>query len=145
MGVAQRLERRVVAPKAVGSIPIAHPNEINELQAFVCDSFLVLLPYCYPVFLTPIATRTGTLSILFPMRISKQTPSTKIYLNDVSDKSRVRHFSATSISSLLTLLTSPADILRPISFLEILERLRVLIPVGHFFLAFCIHIAQYYQ
>ena len=26
VGVAQRLERRVVAPKAVGSIPIAHPN-----------------------------------------------------------------------------------------------------------------------
>jgi hypothetical protein len=26
VGVAQRLERRVVAPKAVGSIPIAHPS-----------------------------------------------------------------------------------------------------------------------
>ena len=48
VGVAQRLERRVVAPKAVGSIPIAHPSKIRELQAFACDSFLVLLPYCYP-------------------------------------------------------------------------------------------------
>ena len=48
VGVAQRLERRVVAPKAGGSIPLAHPNIIKGLQAFVCDSFLVLLPYRYP-------------------------------------------------------------------------------------------------
>lgn len=46
MGVAQRIERRVVAPKAVGSIPIAHPSDIRELQAFARSSFLFLLTWC---------------------------------------------------------------------------------------------------
>lgn len=47
VGVAQRLERRVVAPKVVGSIPIAHPNDIKELQVFVQVPFPVfpLLEY----------------------------------------------------------------------------------------------------
>ena len=66
VGVAQRLERRVVAPKAVGSIPIAHPNDIKGLQAFACDSFLVLLlGTC-----AGIAARVNQNTGIMPSRIS---------------------------------------------------------------------------
>ncbi len=45
VGVAQRLERRVVAPKAVGSIPIAHPNKNSYVQfGFFNHSRLTVSP-----------------------------------------------------------------------------------------------------
>ena len=83
----------------------------------------------WPVCVTPIATNTGTFSTLPSMRMSKQTPSKIRYLIGTRDKSRFLHLSTASISSLLALLTSVGDILRPISLSEIIERLRVLIPV----------------
>ena len=82
-----------------------------------------------PVSVTPIATSTGTVSMLPSIRMWKQTPSKNKYLMDSSDKSRLLHFSTASINSLLTLLISAGDILRPISLVEIIERVRVLILV----------------
>ncbi len=38
VGVAQRIEHRVVAPKAVGSIPTAHPNKIDARHLLIIYS-----------------------------------------------------------------------------------------------------------
>jgi len=87
-----------------------------------------------PVSVTPMATRTGTFSMLPSMRISKLTPSKNMYLMGSTDRSRSLHFSTASINSLLALLTSEGEILRPISRSDIMERVRVLTPVKNIML-----------
>ena len=86
---------------------------------------------------TPIATSTSTFSTLPSKRISKLTPSKNIYLIVSPDRSRVLHFSTASINSLLALLPSEADIFQPISLVEIIDKVRVLIPVKNIKLKSC--------
>ena len=81
----------------------------------------------WPVSVTPMATITGTGSTCPPTRISKVTPSTKRYVIDSVERSRVLHDSTAAISSLLALLTFVWESVQQMSLLEIIERLRVLI------------------
>ena len=69
----------------------------------------------HPFSVTPMATSTGTVSMLFLIRMWKFTPSTKIYLTASVDKSRCLQLSTASDSSLLALLISVWDRCRPIS------------------------------
>ena len=75
-----------------------------------------LLPACkpntirWPLSVTPMATSTGTLSIVPSILMGNVTPSTNMHLNDSSDKSRCLHCSTASVSSLLALLISLEDI-----------------------------------
>src|SRR4030066_976141 len=76
----------------------------------------------------PLTTRTDTFSMLPDILISKLTPSRNRYLISSFNRSLVLHFSTASVKSLLALLISACDILRPIRCFEIMERLLVLIP-----------------
>ncbi len=56
--------------------------------------------------------------------IGNRVPSTKIYLMDSPDRSLSRHRSTLWVSSLLALLTSLLEILRPMSLSDIIESVR---------------------
>src|SRR5690606_15648366 len=87
-----------------------------------------------PLSVTPIAARTGINSTLLLTRIRKLTPSKKIYLTCSLERSLFRHCSTDSVSSLFTLLISVAEIDRPISLFESIDKLRVLIPARNIML-----------
>jgi len=75
---------------------------------------------------TPMATNTGNFSTEPSM--ANRVPSTKRYSTDSPERSSSPYASTTWVSSLLTVLTSLEEILRPISLSEINARVRVLTP-----------------
>jgi len=102
-------------------------NSRQEVADSLSPDWRLRTSFC-PVSVTPIATRTGTISMLLPMRIWKWTPSINRYLTASRDKSRCRHASTAALRSALTLLISVGEIFRPISLSEIMDKLRVLTP-----------------
>src|SRR5208337_2019284 len=79
-----------------------------------------------PSSLTPMTTRIGMGSMLFPILIRKLTPSIKRYLIFFPERSRFLHVSADCFSSAAALLTSVAERDRPMSLLVRRERVLVL-------------------
>ena len=108
-------------------------NSRQEVADSLSPAWKLNTSFC-PASVTPMATKTGTISMLPPTRIWKWTPSTNRYLIPSPDKSLRRHASTAALSSALKLLISAAETLRPISLSESIDNVRVLIPAKNMML-----------